>query len=235
MTITKDGLQVLERIDRFAAVIANHSASVAELARGLKVNGVLYSGTRRFNASGWTVVEATVPFAAATVRGAGSDVTIAAGSGTSSSIPTDGPGVFTLPADVEKTVAVTGNVLVVYGTPNATVAITLWIYAQPPTTSESHPIMCDTTAAGPTRVGGAIASTLLAAANPARRGLLIFNENPLATTLNVAYGPTASATLYTVTVPGGSLHEIPGPPFYRGIVTGIWSAATGAAQVTELI
>jgi hypothetical protein len=228
----KHALELVERIDRWAEVISKQSANFAELAAGLKVNGVLYSGTKQLSSSGRAIVEAKVNFAAATVRPAGADVTIAGGGGDSGSAPTQGPGVFTVPGGIERTVALAGNVLVLYGTPGALVDVTLWINAQPPSASETHPQGVDATAASPARIAGSIASVVLAAANPARRGLTIFNEG--AQTLNVALAPVASSTIYTLTLASGGLYTMAPDPFYRGIVSGIFSAATGAALVTEL-
>jgi hypothetical protein len=141
--------------------------------------------------------------------------------------------VFLIPGGVERTVAIAGNVLVLFGTPGAMVAVTCWVRPQSPASAETHPATVDCPA-GPQRVAGSAASVVLAPANPARRGLSIFNENAAAVTLNVCFGPVASATLYTVTLVGGALYELQGPPYYRGVVSGIWSAASGAAQVTEL-
>lgn len=229
----RDVAEVLERMERAAAAIEHQASSVAELAAGLKVNGVLYSGTVALRADGSAIVEARVNFAAATVRPSAADVVIAT-QGQGATAPTVGPGVFAIPADVQRTVAIAGNVLVLYGTPGAVVSVTLWLRAQAPQAAETHPATVDCPA-GPQRIAGAVATTILAAANPARRGLLIYNENPGATILNLALAPTASATVYTVQIVGGSFFELPAPRIYRGIVSGIWTAATGAALVTELV
>lgn len=231
-----DAARILERLDRVAEAMAMQAANVAELATGLKLNGVVYSGTVVIGADGSQLVQARSNFASATVRAAGADVTIAT-QGQGASAPTSGPGVFVIPAGTERTVAITGNVLTLYGTAGASVAVTLWVYPQPPASSSTQPASAAVAGAtgAPVRIAGAIASTTLAAANPARRGLLIFNDNAVGTFLYVSLGPTAAVGgPFSVRLDGGSFFELPGPPFYTGIVTGIWSAAAGAAQVTEL-
>lgn len=82
-----------------------------------------------------------------------------------------------------------------------------------------------------TRVVAATASTPLLAANAARRLATIFNEST--SVLFVKFGATASATSYTVQVSAGGYYEVPG--FYSGAIDGIWSAANGAAQITEVV
>ncbi len=223
-----------ERIDRMAGALTRYSQNVAELISGLNLNGVLWSGTVALGADGTAVLDTKTPFAAVTVHSRGADVTFTTG-GQAPSAPAGGPGVFLVRSGITRTWAMTGTQLVMYGTAGGTVEVTLWLRQQPPQHAETHSWNVDATAASPNRVAGAVVSTTLAAANPVRRGLLIFNENPGATTLYVALGPAASVNnVYTVQVAGGSLFELPGPPFYRGIVTGIWTAATGAALVTEL-
>lgn len=221
---------LLEGLNTAAAAMAGHASSLAELATGLKVNGILYSGTVVIPAKGARNVTTRANFASATVRPAGADVVVTA-AGEGERAPTEGPGVFAIPGDVERTVAIASNVLVIYGTPGTAVSVTLWIRPQPPSTSAAHPNGVDSPL-GPQRIGAAAATTVLAAANPFRRGLTVFNESTA--TLFLALAPTASLTAYTVQLVAGAYYELQGMPLYRGIVSGIWSAATGAALVTEL-
>ena len=81
------------------------------------------------------------------------------------------------------------------------------------------------------RVTSVATTTTLLAANAARRLATIFNEST--STLFVKFGATASVTSYTVQVPAGGYYEVPG--FYSGIIDGIWAAANGAAQITEVV
>ena len=87
------------------------------------------------------------------------------------------------------------------------------------------------------RVALNTAAVQLAAANPSRMGLSIFNDG--STTLLVLLGSgTPSTTAYTVQLVSGAYYELPalagGVPF-AGLIQGIWTAAgTGGAQVTEL-
>jgi hypothetical protein len=221
---------LLERLSLSADAMHAQASSIAELATGLKVNSVLYSGTVKISARGAQVVQARANFASATVRPAGADVVVSS-AGEGERAPTEGPGVFVIPGDVERTVAIASNVLEIYGTPGTLVSVTLWIRPQPPHTSAAHPYGVDSPA-GPQRIASAAASTVLAPANPFRRGLTVFNESTA--TLFLALAPAASLTVYTVQVVAGAYYELQGMPLYRGIVSGIWSAANGAALVTEL-
>ena len=78
----------------------------------------------------------------------------------------------------------------------------------------------------------AAADTLLIAANAARKGLAVFNDSTAA--LYLSMGTTAaSLTVFTCKIAAGSYYEVPFG--YTGAVRGIWSAATGAARLTEVI
>lgn len=80
-------------------------------------------------------------------------------------------------------------------------------------------------------VAASAASVTLAAANAERQGLIVYNDS--ASVLMVKYGTAATATSFTYLLqPGGTLEM--GQVVYRGVVTGIWTAAAGAARVTEL-
>jgi hypothetical protein len=72
----------------------------------------------------------------------------------------------------------------------------------------------------------------LLAANSARKGVIIINDD--ANALLIKYGATASATSYTVSIPGsGGYWEMP-VPLYTGAIDGIWTAdGSGSARITE--
>lgn len=80
-------------------------------------------------------------------------------------------------------------------------------------------------------VNGSASSVTLLAANTDRRGLLLVNDSTA--TLYLKYGATASTTSYSVKMEPGSYWEMP-RPIYTGRIDGIWSAANGAARITEL-
>jgi len=80
-------------------------------------------------------------------------------------------------------------------------------------------------------VASSATSVTLLASNPARRRIVIVNES--SKTLFVAFAATATTSAYTVAVAGnatfqGVLND------YTGIVTGIWSAVSGNARITEI-
>lgn len=82
-----------------------------------------------------------------------------------------------------------------------------------------------------TSVAAAAVDTLILAANASRKGASIFNDSASAT-LYLALG-TAAATIadYTVKILPGQFYETLAG--YTGQIRGIWSAAVGAAKVTE--
>jgi len=84
---------------------------------------------------------------------------------------------------------------------------------------------------GVSRVNAAVMSTTLLAANPARRGALFFNDSDAF--LYLKLGTVAATNDFTVRLSPGGYYEIPAP-IWNGEIDGIWSAATGAVQVTEL-
>ena len=82
-----------------------------------------------------------------------------------------------------------------------------------------------------TSVGSSIASVTLAAANAARRQLVIQNNSTKV--LYIAFAATATSSAYTVKLAAGGVYESP-LNGYTGIVTGIWAAVNGNAIVTEV-
>jgi len=82
-----------------------------------------------------------------------------------------------------------------------------------------------------TRVAAAVSSTQLLAANSIRLAASFYNDSTA--DLYLKFGTAASATSKTVTVPAGGIYELPGLPVYGGVIHGIWTSATGAADITE--
>lgn len=80
-------------------------------------------------------------------------------------------------------------------------------------------------------VASSATSVTLQAANPKRRGWLVFNDSTAI--LYVKFGATASATSYVVQIAAGGYYEMPNP-IYTGVIDGIWASANGNARVTEL-
>jgi hypothetical protein len=81
------------------------------------------------------------------------------------------------------------------------------------------------------RVASSIASVLLLAANPDRKGFKIFNDSTAI--LYFKYGEDAASNDFTVKLTAGSYFEN-ALPVYTGAIEGVWAAENGAAQVTEL-
>jgi hypothetical protein len=104
--------------------------------------------------------------------------------------------------------------------------------------TESRVVEQGTFTRGPTRV---LSPALLGQPVPLvpgvtmRRGIWIWHENPAATVLYIGTGPGVSSLIYSFQVAGGVFWELPGPPYYAGELWGVFSAAGGAALVTELL
>ncbi len=107
--------------------------------------------------------------------------------------------------------------LVVAGTSGGSVATT------------AAPVVLTTSA--PARVASSATVVTLMVANAARLSLTIYNESTQV--LYVKTGSAASATDYNFQVPALGYYEMPVTALWRGIVTGIWASAVGAAMVTE--
>ena len=82
-----------------------------------------------------------------------------------------------------------------------------------------------------TSVAGATINTVLLAANTARRKFHIFNDS--IRTLKIAFGVDATATTFTILLPGQGSYESQLDD-YKGVINGIWNIANGSARITEL-
>ena len=82
-----------------------------------------------------------------------------------------------------------------------------------------------------TSVAASAADTTILAANSSRLSLKVFNDSSTATLFLLLASGTSSPTNYTVQVPPGGFFT---NDDYAGIVKGLWSAASGAARVTEM-
>ncbi len=98
--------------------------------------------------------------------------------------------------------------------------------AVPVTTTSSAAL----TSAGPVSVASSATVVTLKTANTARRQLTIYNESTQV--LRVKRGSAASATDYSFQLAPLDYYEAP-MPIYTGVLTGIWVAANGFAQVDE--
>lgn len=74
-------------------------------------------------------------------------------------------------------------------------------------------------------------SSVIAAADPARVGLVIHNTS--GRKLFVAFAATASAVIYTVELSNGAVYEMP-KDFYTGVVSAVTSSGSGTIAVTEI-
>ena len=88
------------------------------------------------------------------------------------------------------------------------------------------------TSAALTSVAAASTSTQLLAANPNRKGASITNNGTA--NLYIAYGLTASTSLFTAKLPPGALWEMPTTPVWEGAISGIWDVTNGSAVIQEV-
>lgn len=81
-----------------------------------------------------------------------------------------------------------------------------------------------------TSVAASMSSQTLLAANASRRGYTLWNNS---TATLYVLNATGTATTSSASVPIGPQEYYEVPFNYKGIVSGIWSAANGAALITE--
>jgi hypothetical protein len=81
-------------------------------------------------------------------------------------------------------------------------------------------------------VAAATSSTTILAANPARKGAVIYNDSSAICYLALA--ATASTSAYSVQIPPQVAYELPSAPVYTGALSAVWSSATGAARCSEM-
>ena len=81
-------------------------------------------------------------------------------------------------------------------------------------------------------VAGNAGSVTILAANPVRKGAMVYNDSTAILYLDLS-GGTATTSSYSVQMPSQGFFELPGPNIYNGLITGIWASATGNARVTE--
>lgn len=80
-------------------------------------------------------------------------------------------------------------------------------------------------------VSASASSVTILAANTSRKRWSVFNDSSAILYLDTT-GGTASTTSYTVQIPANGYFEGP-QPVNTGLITGIWSSATGTARVVE--
>lgn len=82
------------------------------------------------------------------------------------------------------------------------------------------------------RIPASVSTITIVAANPARRGLILWNDST--STALMKLGTGASSTEFTWKLGPQAGYELP-TPIYQGEITALWEAANGAIQVTELV
>ncbi|MCK9928811.1 hypothetical protein MXD62_16775 [Frankia sp. Mgl5] len=80
-------------------------------------------------------------------------------------------------------------------------------------------------------VSASLSSVTIRAANSARLGLIVVNDSTADLYLTFD-GTTASTSNYSIKLPPGATYEM--TIVVTTLITGVWSAASGTARVTEL-
>lgn len=80
-----------------------------------------------------------------------------------------------------------------------------------------------------TSVANAITSTTVLGSNAARKGFIVYNDSLVV--LFLAFSGTASTTAFSAKLQPGAAYN--SDTLYTGIITGVASAASGSARVTE--
>lgn len=102
-----------------------------------------------------------------------------------------------------------------------------------PATGAVFTVMPTTTATGNlTSVSAATSSTTILASNAARKSFIVYNDS--LNFLYLAFSGTSSTTAFSTKLQAGAQYTAD-TTLYTGIITGIWSAASGAARVTEFV
>jgi len=96
--------------------------------------------------------------------------------------------------------------------------------------SDQEPLKAATAPRG--SVAAATSSTTIFASNANAKGRSAFNDSSAILYLDES-GGAATTSNYTVQVQPYQLYEFP-QPIYTGMVTGVWSSATGAVKTKEL-
>lgn len=82
-----------------------------------------------------------------------------------------------------------------------------------------------------TSVAGSVSTVTILASNTGRKGFAIYNDST--SNLFIKFGSGASLSSFTVKLGKNDFYEM-NERVYTGIITGVWSAATGDARITEL-
>lgn len=133
--------------------------------------------------------------------------------------------------DVTVTGTVTANLAAGTNNIGDVDVLTLPVAYNAGTTSATTVRTVEATAATSTlsNVAGSASSVTLIAANTARKKVVMYNDSTA--DCYVKYGSTASSTSFTWLMAAGSHIE---ETEYNGIITGIWTSATGNMRVSEI-
>ncbi len=113
-----------ELVSQLNQLVQSFTAQMTRLL-GRSVNNVLETATHKFPSAGDAVVTLSyrTPIGAVTVRAGANAVTVAQGGVSSGgTAPTEGKGVWVVPANTRDTVAITGHAVTLYGTAGQSVS-----------------------------------------------------------------------------------------------------------------
>ena len=81
-------------------------------------------------------------------------------------------------------------------------------------------------------VAASVTPVTLLAANALRKTACIYNDSNVS--LFVKFGTGVTTSNFTVRLDGHDYYEFP-IPIYIDTITGVWSASTGSAKITEFV
>lgn len=227
-----DALLQAQLLDAVRAQAASTTELAALLRGGQLTNGLLDVGTGTLDANGLLTRDWSVAAGSAAITNHGTaDIYVNPGP----TAQTTGRGAWRIRAGASAVVYLSTTIMTISGAAGTSVSWAVFTGVCPPSwgTPGTGGSSGGTTSSTATRsnVAASLTAVDLAAANANRKGLTILNDSTA--TLYVALGSGATATDCTAILPGSmSYYEVPAG--YTGQVTGIWSAASGAARVTEL-
>lgn len=217
--------------------LAELQTSITELTsavRGQTVNKVLSSELVTIPAAGFWTRDFTVPFGSWALVNLGDGPMVVSNSPPGIGAPGAGVGSQKVPPGAAPVVNMAGSTITIYGTVGDQANLQIFVKPQPPTYSASGGSVSTAAVGTPTNVASSAASVTILAANPNRKGAVIYNDSTAVLYLLLSAAGPASITNYSVQVPAQAYFELPPPSIYIGQILGIWAAAAGFARVTEL-
>lgn len=200
-------------------------------------NAVLASGFGVIPTAGVLELKMRGPYAHAAVVNLGGTVAVVSSAGAGNQ-PGPGSGAFLVPGLAFNSQPLVGTSLSIYGTAGAQVSYSVYARPMPPSASSlagvagapGSPGGAPATAGPPFTVPSTTTSSLIIAANPARRGLTLMNDSTSVAQMNLAGGN--AVTSWGFSLQPGERYEL--NPVSQNAITAAWpTAAAGQMRGEE--